>query len=262
MYVPEAIKKRINLKVDECLKKAHAHYAGVTFSTPYIDYTLRGTVGGMADLTNWKVLVNSILLMENLEDYIENTIPHEVAHLVDYKVHGTQYKGHKRTVHGYSWQSVMRLFGCDPSRCHSYDVSRAQVKKKAKFHYKCLGCDKDFFVGPVRHKKMLGGKKYFCTSCGYGRGTLVLQQERTLGRVSVDEARAIVGAQAVERARAMHTKPTVVVPTGNTGSKKEKALAFYCENNNLQVFINRCMNELNMTKAGATTYYYACRKEA
>lgn len=261
MFVPDSIKERIDLKIKECLKKATIHYNPVAFSTPRVSYTLRGTVGGMANLTTWTILVNSILLMENLEDYIENTIPHEVAHLIDYKVHGIQYKGRKQIQHGYTWQQVMRVFGCDPSRCHSYDVSRAQVKKKAKYHYKCKGCAKDFFLGPVRHKKILGGAQYWCTRCGYGRGTLVLQQARTLGRVSVDEARAIVGAQAVERARAA-AMPPVVVSTGNTGSKKEKALAFYRENNNLQVFINRCMSELNMTRAGATTYFYMCRKEA
>lgn len=192
MFVPAAVKARVEAKIAECLATANKHYKpSLPFKTPTIKYEVRGTVGGYAIPLDWKVDFNSVFLMENLDHFIDNTVPHEVAHLIDYAVHGVQRigYGYKRSSHGGTWKSIMYLFGCDPSRCHQYDTRNAQVKKKTKYHYICQGCKKDIFMGPVRHKKhKITGGYFHC------RGSLLVYQ-KPMGQVTYSEARDSIAAQ-------------------------------------------------------------------
>lgn len=191
MFIPAAVKARVESKIAECLSVANKHYKPMLpFKTPVIKYDVRGTVGGYAYAGEWKVDFNSTLLMENLEHFIDSTVPHEIAHLVDHAVYGVQRKGYKRVSHGATWKSVMRLFGCDGKRTHQYDVQNAQVKKKAKFHYVCTGCKKDIFMGPVRHKKQkaLGSVYFHCRHAA-------LVYQAPMGQVTYGEARESVAAQ-------------------------------------------------------------------
>ena len=104
--------------------------------------------------------------MENGDEFIEDTVPHEFAHLVTYALYGTDrdYKGHRRVKpHGSQWQRVMRLLGYKPTRCHNFDVKPAR-KVASKYRYSC-GC-KEYFLTAIRHNKILSGKSsYSCTRC-------------------------------------------------------------------------------------------------
>jgi SprT protein len=48
----------------------------------------------------------------------ENTVIHEVAHIIAWIKYGFRVKPH-----GYEWQSIHRKLGREPSRCHSIDRS-------------------------------------------------------------------------------------------------------------------------------------------
>lgn len=189
MFVPAVVKARVEKKIADCLAIANKHYNPMLpFKTPTIKYEVRGTVGGYARFNQWEVDFNSVLLMENLEHFIESTVPHEVAHLIDHAVNGIQRRGYKTISHGWTWKTVMHLFGCDGNRTHKYDVKNAQVKKKAKYHYICEGCKKDVFMGPVRHKKHKINGYFHC------RGS-VLTYQKPMGQVTYGEARDSIAAQ-------------------------------------------------------------------
>jgi len=138
---------------------------------------------------------NQTLITDNFDEYFLRTIPHEVAHMVDfvrlgYK-HRTKRRGGKlvRDSHGVDFQTIMLELGAfsnkvyDSKRCHSYDTSKLKPKKKRvyrKFAYTCspgcLGTHKTWAdadgkgqweLTTIRHNKLLRGKvkRYWCPQC-------------------------------------------------------------------------------------------------
>src|SRR3546814_1296313 len=82
-------------------------------------------------MAKYHVQLNSVRYQENIQDYLDDTIPHEVAHLITYVLHGREAKAH-----GNEWQSLMRALGVRPDRCHSYDTTNSAVAK-AVYKFKC-----------------------------------------------------------------------------------------------------------------------------
>jgi predicted SprT family Zn-dependent metalloprotease len=75
-----------------------------------------------------KIRVNMILFQENYEDVINNTLPHEVGHLV--QINKFDLNGVKTKDHGAEWQEIMRRFGKTPRKTHDYDITNSVA------HYK------------------------------------------------------------------------------------------------------------------------------
>jgi SprT protein len=117
---------------------------------PKIDCNLRGTTAGYAYSLVWKLRYNKGLARDNYKDFIYNTVPHEVAHLVADRYYN------KRCHHGKEWKRVMTMFGKEPSRCHDYDVERHRLRKRTiKRHlYEC-GCPEPVQVGQKHHNILL-----------------------------------------------------------------------------------------------------------
>lgn len=184
------LQQRVNNKIAACLQVANQKF-NRNFPMPKVAYDCRGLKAGVAKLQRYSVHFNPVFLKENVEDMIENTVPHELAHLIDWEVYQKQNHygfgfGRRRrmSAHGHTWKSIMHLFGANPERCHSYDAANAQERVKNKFHYKCEGCGKDCFVGPVVHRKMANGVVYRTKCC---RKPLVFQAK--LGQVTYQQAR-------------------------------------------------------------------------
>jgi SprT protein len=125
---------------------------------PTLSFDLRGTTAGAANLRENHIKINQGLFSENKEAFFKRTIPHEVAHLVAYIVFGD-------TGHGVDWKFTMNRFGCDSSRCHSYDVSNVKISKTVtRFLYTCQ-CSKPLHLTKGQHVKLLGGNRCVCSKC-------------------------------------------------------------------------------------------------
>jgi SprT protein len=86
-----------------------------------IRFDLRGGAAGQArggGRGPWIIRYNPILLRENPESFIAETVPHEVAHMVAYLRYGRSIRPH-----GPEWRAIMAQFGAEPERCHRYDLS-------------------------------------------------------------------------------------------------------------------------------------------
>ena len=137
---------------------------------PTISFKLKGKTAGIASFSPMSndtgVRYNSILLEENGNDFLKRTVPHEVAHLVVYARWMIERNG-KPTPHGYEWKRVMRDFGLNSTRCHSYDVSNSMVRTKGRmarvYSYKC-GCQTHNLT-IIRHRKIQEGDRYTCKRC-------------------------------------------------------------------------------------------------
>lgn len=157
----------VNAKIAECLYKAELKY-GRSFPYPSVQYTLKGSVAGRAYYYEHMINLNSILLSENGQKFIDRTVAHEVAHLIAYRVYGNRIRPHGR-----EWASVMHTFGLEASRCHNYDVTRTRRGKS--YAYKC-DC-RVYQLSSIRHKRALDGTRYSCKSC---HKKLVLDQTPAL----------------------------------------------------------------------------------
>jgi len=143
------------------IDKANVLYCK-SMSYPEVSFDLRGATAGQACYSKWTIRINAVLLVENWDTIFDRTIPHEVAHLV---ARGLYSKYGRIKPHGREWKSVMRKFGKEPSRCHSYDVSNSTARTVARdYIYKCPCKTYDLTI--IRHRRMQSGRrKYSCPRC-------------------------------------------------------------------------------------------------
>lgn len=251
MELTAELKQKAIARVRHFIDLANQKYPGLNMSMPIINFDLRGRTAGTANSSTHTIRLNAGLFVRNVEDYMNDTIPHEVAHLVQYKLHPTQrrWTGRKwvRTVqpHGYEWQRVMRSFGVAPERCHQMDTSETRVKKNVtKYQYKC-NC-KTHEVGKKVHNRIQMGHTYTCRSC---KGTL------TTG--------SFVAVKHPKPAAVKPVETATKLPRG--GTKKEQAehwfLHYRNHTNAREMCISVYMNELGMSKAGASTYFSNAKKK-
>lgn len=241
-----ALKARVEAKVASCIATIEQRYK-VTFRAPRISFNVRGTCGGKARYGVWEVDFNPILLAENVDHYLSSTVPHEVAHLATELIYPHAHRGgfgQKRRPHGHEWASIMRTLGADPDRCHTYDVSNARVKKSTSHEYKCLCCGHKFTLGPKRHAKMKSNPNaFYHPKCGKVQGRLVP-----------------VVAAAPAPARIVPTTVYNKVPAGETKLAKCYRLFENYPGYSRAEMINVFVQEVDMTPAGAATYYAQCKK--
>jgi predicted SprT family Zn-dependent metalloprotease len=81
--------------------------------------------------TAMKVRINMILFEDNVEEILNDTIPHEIGHLAQFNKFNL--KGVSISDHGAEWKEIMRRLGKIPRQFHKLDTSRAvQFKKDLK----------------------------------------------------------------------------------------------------------------------------------
>ncbi len=147
-------------KVMECKTKAEDYY-GVEIPVPKVSY-MTGACGGMmvTDLLSneHELRINTVLAEDNLEEYLTNVIPHEMAHLVTHVIYGNVQS------HGREWKGVMSgCYGLRPSRTHNMDVSK--VKRTTRKHRYMCGC-REHMISTVMHNKISRGQTTrMCRHC-------------------------------------------------------------------------------------------------
>ncbi|MCF6283034.1 MAG: SprT-like domain-containing protein [Candidatus Polarisedimenticolaceae bacterium] len=151
----------------QAITQSHArlNQAELHFKRPMpeidIQFNLRGQAAGMVKLLRkGEILVryNPILLNENSEHFLSQTVPHEIAHVV-----ASTLNRHRIRPHGTEWQQIMQLFGADNQRCHSYEVKTSPRRQLARFNYRC-GC-REHQLTSIRHNRIINGQRYICRHC-------------------------------------------------------------------------------------------------
>lgn len=112
----------IQSKIKEVYETAKVKF-GREFATPSFNFHVKGKVAGWAHYQANVMRFNRKLMLENWQDFIEDTVPHECAHLIAW-----QLKGREGVGHGFWWKHVMVSLGVEPKRCHSYDTSPEKWK--------------------------------------------------------------------------------------------------------------------------------------
>lgn len=159
------IKQRITNEVQKYREIAASK--GYTLPHVPIDFSLRGACAGQAvnirsTGTPVKVRFNVALAERHPEEFLSRTVPHEVAHLLQFM------RNPNSKPHGHEWDFFCRLLtGSTMPRCHTYDVTGIKrTRKVQKFKYVCE-CDKGLhLISSIKHKRILHGANYKCVRCG------------------------------------------------------------------------------------------------
>ncbi len=149
---------RVEDKVIETLLQVQTLY-GRPFELPSIEWNLRGVCAGRAHIRENRIRLNPVLLTENTEHFILQTVPHEIAHLVNRALHGPHVRAH-----GPEWQSIMHALGLPAERCHQYDVANARTRTQRRYDYHC-DC-RSYPVSQIVHNRIRRGSTYLCRRCG------------------------------------------------------------------------------------------------
>ncbi|WED22213.1 SprT family zinc-dependent metalloprotease [Vibrio sp. JC009] len=147
--------KDIQDKLSWCVHRAEVAFQR-SFELPSVNFKLRGKAAGKAYLQASEIRLNRVLFEENYTAFINEVIPHEVAHLVTFQVFG------KVRPHGKEWQMVMeKVFGIPAKTTHSFEVISVQGKT---FEYQC-SCEQ-YALSIRRHNKVQRKQaNYICKSC-------------------------------------------------------------------------------------------------
>jgi SprT protein len=153
---PASLETRLRAAVETSFRRAEIFFQR-RFERAQLVFNLRGMTAAAAYPSKNTIRINRQLLEQNVEDFLINTIPHEVSHLIAYRLHGRRI-----APHGTEWAAIMReVYHLKPLRCHNYDV---RVNMTAAYYYLC-GCDTGHTVGTRRHNNALRGRQYVCRRC-------------------------------------------------------------------------------------------------
>lgn len=158
------LKNCVLVKVKFLVNTANCHYSK-TVAFPSVFFDCCGVKSGFHKTGT--IHFNPVLLQENTDRFVETTVPHEVAHYIQWCIypHSLNNGLQNRRIHGNEWRSIMRLFGAPPNRTHIYDVSNVRRRVFQRFPVNC-GCSQ-----VQRHvtlkivNKMNKGWSYRCRSC-------------------------------------------------------------------------------------------------
>ena len=153
----DACQRAVAQQVARCLNHARRYWPALP--EPEVRCDLKGRSAGQAHFGHRALRFNMELLMAQPQAFIEDVVPHEVAHWVD--VYGVAVKGKP---HGPVWRWLMvHLYGRMPRVTHHFDTS---ATTPTPWHYGCQ-CEKGHWLTVHRHRRIERGYAYRCRRCGH-----------------------------------------------------------------------------------------------
>ena len=159
---------RLDARVAECQARVYAVHPDF----PKVSWTLfsRRRAAGLAFGNEHRIALNEVLLRENPEVMLRDTVAHEFAHIVvwwrflEEKKRATVRKVPTPAAHGTEWRDVMRdVFGVEPSRCHRFDTTNTGARVQRRWAYRCH-CQPHLLT-TSKHRRVQSGARYVCVDC-------------------------------------------------------------------------------------------------
>lgn len=158
----EPLARRLQAETQAWLERALPLFRQAARMAPAVEVRLdlRGSAAGqLRRYRDGRLVIryNLAMAQRQPEDFVAETVPHEVAHVVTAVCHG------QVRPHGPEWRAVMRWFGVDqPRRCH--DFAAPAGRRQRRWAYRC-GC-REHQLSTTRHNRAQRGLDYRCRCCG------------------------------------------------------------------------------------------------
>jgi SprT protein len=154
--IPIALQQAVMRSLRENLAKANLKL-GRHYPEPMLVYQQRGTSAGTAWLEKNEIRLNPVLLLENQQAFIDEVVPHELAHLLVWKHFG------RVAPHGKEWKWMMEsVLGVAALRTHRFELDSV---RKNTFTYRCH-CQQHQLTVRRHNRVMRGEATYRCVRCG------------------------------------------------------------------------------------------------
>lgn len=154
-------KKEFIAHTRECQAMARQLFPAFTLKDEELPivFTLSGRAAGMAKRKGnvYNIEFNVEAICKDREEMITNTIPHEMAHIVDMFIHGGS------SSHGPRWQSIAQALGCDLRRTHSIPLTKA--RRTRRFQY-IASCGTEVEIGTRHHRILQQGGRLIVKNSG------------------------------------------------------------------------------------------------
>lgn len=260
MNVSTELKQQVETTVMNTVAKIEQLYK-TKFSVPVqIKYDIDSArLGGQANANGFFIRLNPAFLTKYKDEYIKQTVVHEVAHLGCHQVYHID-NGMHINAHGPEWKNMMVRLGADPSRCHTYQADEGQGRQQPKFGYVCGCCNKPIAVGPKIHKKIARGAQYTTKCCKsplvYKGAVGAVPNHIAKQRIAANDLAPTTQVTSVKQ----QSKVSLPSPTSKLG----KCYALYQQYHSKQLcrpqWIQLFVNSAECTPAGASTYLSTCVK--
>lgn len=140
--------------VDYCLAEFNIQYpVKVEFNNRFTRRA--GDASGKNSTREYRVRFSVPLFERTTVEERENTIIHEVAHIITFILYP------KATGHGPEWRSVHRRLGREPSRCHNIDRTGLQNMRVVKCDCKTYNVTQTLYTRRMNQYNSVG----YCKKC-------------------------------------------------------------------------------------------------
>ena len=232
--------------VEACLEKADEMYGLDLVAWTEITTNLKGRNAGEAARCasgRYVVRINRQYIDDNFDYIVNDTIPHEIAHLVCF---ANPKLGSK---HDNGWKTVCRSLGGSGTRCHHNEVIYA---KGTTYRY-ILANGETVTLSDRRHKKVQSGLTYRTKKGGRidqycDHKVIGIRGQRVDEHANTD--------RVVQRAASSQNEKTSQHPRVGTKKYHVACLFNQYKPGSRQEAIRLLMTELNMSKSGASTYHH------
>lgn len=138
-------------QVAKCVAMANSRYC-ITMPNIVIKFDLTGKAAGQAvnQYGIFSVRFNMHMIKNHFDDVLNNTVPHEVAHIV------CMYTGMGKN-HDKVWKSVCIYLGGNGKRCHEMTTVAGRNTKKYRY---VASCGTSLEVSSILHKRIQSGNIY------------------------------------------------------------------------------------------------------
>jgi SprT protein len=146
--------------VGSLYSKAALHFGCSAEPSP-VGFKLRGRAAGQWHLRQGleSLHFNERLFAADPDQHMPETVAHEVAHSVVYRLHGRGCRPHGR-----EWRAVMKMLGFEPRVTHR--TSPETLARALDHHLYHCAC-RSHALGPRQHRHARKGeRRYHCRVCG------------------------------------------------------------------------------------------------
>lgn len=251
---------KVDAVVRKCFDMANTKL-NASFAYPVVEWNPnKSTVAGRANSLFNKITLHVGLFLENEEDFYTNTIPHECAHIIADKHYNTRCK------HDHRWKYIMQgVLGVIPDRCHTYDTTNHR-RAVSRYIYTCACPAKEHKVTTNKHKRLQQQARMLILRHRIECIVCKTVPQYTGRCINLNDTKA-----AITQPRPTHSytndayaQTANSVPVMNVhGSKMDRARALFREHRTTPryIVIDMFVNQVGLTPAGASTYYYNLKKE-